>query len=195
MRIATTAVALVLALGLTAPAPAQPSSGPGGWYSHDLRELIDEMAGHLDAWGSRWRGHLAPQPGGLERPLISFMLRHREDLRLTPAQVAELERLRHDFEREGIRRDADIRVAEMDVAALLREDPVDLTRVEAKVREAERLRAELRVARIRVIEQGKGQLTAEQRGRLRDLLSGLEAAWARPERRTIPAPPGRPRSF
>jgi Spy/CpxP family protein refolding chaperone len=43
--------------------------------------------------------------------------------------------------------------------------------VEAKVREAERLRADMRIARIRTIEQGRTQLTAEQREKLRALLA------------------------
>ena len=68
-----------------------------------------------------------------------------------------------------MKRDADLRVAEMDLETLRRADPVDLARVEAKVREIERARADLRVARIRTIEQGKAQLTAEQREKLRML--------------------------
>jgi hypothetical protein len=83
----------------------------------------------------------------------------------------------------------------MEVADLLRKDPVDLAEVEAKVRESERLRAELRIARIRVIERAKGQLDTAQKSRLQDLLASSEPSWARPERRTMPTPPGRPRSF
>jgi Spy/CpxP family protein refolding chaperone len=123
------------------------------------------------------------------------MLRNRQELGLTSAQVTELERLRNEFEREGIRLEADAQITEMELADLLRKDPVDLIEVEAKVRQSERLRAELRVARIRVIERGKGQLDAEQKSRLQDLLASFEPSWARPERRTMPAPPGRPRSF
>jgi Spy/CpxP family protein refolding chaperone len=99
------------------------------------------------------------------------MLSHRADLGLSEAQVSALERLRADFQREAIRRDADLRVAETDLRALLASEPVDMGRVEAKVREIERLRADLRLARIRTIEQGKGQLSIEQRERLRALLA------------------------
>ena len=61
-----------------------------------------------------------------------------------------------------------------------RAEPVDLAQVEARVRDAERLRADLRVARIRAIEQGKAQLTAEQRDKLRALMTEpWPAAWPR----------------
>jgi Spy/CpxP family protein refolding chaperone len=83
-----------------------------------------------------------------------------------------LEQIRNDFEREAIRNDADLRIAEMDLQAILDSEPVDLAKVETKVRETERLRSDLRLARIRAIEKGKEILSAEQRKTLQDLLSG-----------------------
>lgn len=107
-----------------------------------------------------------------ERPLITIMLHHRADLGLSAEQVGRLEALRAEYTREAIRRDADIRIAELDVAALLDKEPVDLPKVEAKVREAAQLRAELRLARIRILEQGKAVLTPEQRTKLAGILGG-----------------------
>jgi Spy/CpxP family protein refolding chaperone len=107
---------------------------------------------------------------GPERPLVTYMLDHRSDLALTPAQVEELERIRSDFQKEAIKVDADQRVAEMDVASSLRADPVDIGRVEAKIREAERLKADFRVGRVRAIERAKAQLTPEQRAKLATML-------------------------
>jgi len=46
-----------------------------------------------------------------------------------------------------------------------------MSKVEAKVREVERLRADLRFARIRTAEKGKEQLTSDQREKLQALLS------------------------
>jgi Spy/CpxP family protein refolding chaperone len=105
-----------------------------------------------------------------ERPLISMMLRHRDKLGLSADQVKNLEQLRNDFEKASIRYDADLRIAEMDLKTLLEAPAVDLNKVEAKVREIERTRADLRLARIRAIEKGKEQLSAEQRKKLQELL-------------------------
>jgi Spy/CpxP family protein refolding chaperone len=49
---------------------------------------------------------------------------------------------------------------------------MDLVKVEAKVREVSQLRADLRIARLRAIEQGKAVLTPEQRTRLQAVLGG-----------------------
>ena len=100
------------------------------------------------------------------------MLHHRTELGLSPEQVERLETLRGDFAREAIRRDADIRIAELDLAGLLEREPLDFSKVEGKVRELAQLRGELRIARLRAIEQGKAVLTAEQRTRLQAVLSG-----------------------
>ncbi len=195
MRILRTVVTLLPVLGLAGPGLAQPVRGPEAVAHQEVGALIDDVTGQLHAWSSRWRGHFTPAPGGPERPLISLMLRHREELELTPGQVQELERLRSEFERDAIRREADVRIAEMDLAVLLRTDPVDLGKVEGKVHEAERLRSDLRLARIRVIEQGKAQLTADQQRRLREVLAGPFRSWAHPERQRLPGPPGGPRGL
>ena len=49
---------------------------------------------------------------------------------------------------------------------------MDLAKVETKVREVAQLRADLRIARLRAVEQGKAVLTPEQRTRLQAMLSG-----------------------
>jgi len=55
-----------------------------------------------------------------------------------------------------------------------------MAKVEAKVRELAKLRADLRIERIRAIEQGRAVLTPEQRTKLQGLLGGA----ARTPRRT-----------
>jgi Spy/CpxP family protein refolding chaperone len=99
------------------------------------------------------------------------MLNWREELALSPAQVQSLERLRSDFQREATRRAADLRAAETALGTTLQTEPVDLAAVEAKLRDIERQRADLRLARVKTIEQGKGQLTPEQRTKLSTLLA------------------------
>lgn len=171
--------------------------GPGGvaWaeqvtpaFHEETGRAWGELADHFRGFGAHLERHFRGGPGGMgpmwgspaERPLISFMLEHRDELGLSPDQTGRLEALRSDFAREVVRRDADIRVAEMDLHALLEQDPLDLPKVETKIRELAQLRAELRVARLRTIEQGKAVLTAEQRTKLQGLL-GLRSG----PRRTV----------
>lgn len=107
-----------------------------------------------------------------ERPLITIALHHRAEIGLSPEQVTQLEALRDAFAREAIRRDADIRIGELDVQGLLAAEPMDLAKVEAKIREVAQMRADLRVARLKTIEQGRAVLTPDQKTRLQELLGG-----------------------
>lgn len=122
-------------------------------------------------------GYTAPPPettvagdGALDRPLITIMLRNGHELGLSSEQVQTLESLRDEYQREAIRYDADIRIAEMDLQRLMRTDIVDLALVKAKLQEIEHLKTELRFKRFHAIEQGKALLSPEQQAKLQALL-------------------------
>lgn len=138
-----------------------------------FRGLGAQLERHLR--GDRGSRELTLPQTQSERPLITYMLDRRGELGLTPDQVTRLEALRDEFSREAIKREADIRVAEMDLARLLEQEMLDISKVEAKMHEVARLRTDLRVARLRTIEQGKAVLTADQRGKLRMML-GMQGA-------------------
>lgn len=136
----------------------RPLANPSATVPAETRRVLKEEG------GSSW-SRLS------DRPLVTIMLFFRHELGLSPEQVIRFERLRADFQREAIRRDAELRIAETDLAVLLDADAHDMTQVEAKVREVERLRADLRLARIRTIERAKAELTPEQMARLRSLVA------------------------
>lgn len=176
MRTKEVAGGLALVLWLTLPAGAEPPQMVPAAHG-EMRRSADDPAHRTDRQRGGWDRHFRRSEPRHERPLISIALRHAQELALTPAQVEGLHGLRTDFRREAIKRQADQRLAKLDLAALLRPDtadpgkPVDMGRVEAKVREIERLRADSEIARIRTIEQGKALLTAEQREKLKALLA------------------------
>ncbi len=189
MRAIRSLASLAAVLGLVLPAAAEPTVIPAA--HEELSRALGELVGQLEGLGSRWREHFMSGGAAEDRPIITIALSRRVELGLSAQQVDALERLRADFQREAIRRDADLRVAEMDLAMLRRRDPVDLAQVETKIREIERLRADLQLARIRTIEQGKAQLTPEQREKLKAMLA---EPWP-PMMMPPPAgpPPGAPR--
>jgi Spy/CpxP family protein refolding chaperone len=173
LLIAVVSLALVTSAGAAAP------TGP----FEEAGRLVDELAGRLGSIGADLVQQIQQGRGGMgmpgrmmgdpaERPLITIMLHHRTELGLTPEQVTRLEAIRGEFAREAIRRGADIRIAELDLGTLLEQDPVDLAKAEAKTREVAQLRVDLRIARLRAVEQGMAVLTAEQRTRLQSMLSG-----------------------
>jgi hypothetical protein len=174
MRYTLTALLIVgLVAGAAAPALAFHED-----YGRAVGDVVEQFRGLANQLGEHLRNtpglgpSSSPAPSSAERPLITIILEHRDQLALTPEQATRLETLRQEFTRESIRRDADLRVAEMDLTALLEQTPADLAKVEAKIRELEKLRADLRIARIRTLEQGRAVLTPEQRTKLQALLGG-----------------------
>jgi hypothetical protein len=148
-------IALPAAAQGAADAPAAPEpSGPAPTAAPPSETL------------AYWYGPLAWQ----------FVLDSRQELGLSEAQVESLEHLGADFLREAIHRQADLAVAHLDLAVVLGPDPgdatrlVDMAKAEAKIREIERITADLEIAHLRMIEAVKAQLTAEQRSALSALL-------------------------
>ena len=145
--------------------------------NEEFAQGLDDLGRELREWFGRWGEYFGSgATKNEERPLIAFMLRNREKLGLSAAQVKSLEQLRNDFQKESIRKDADLRVAEMDLNGLLGAEKIDMPKVEAKVREIERLRTDLRLARIRTIQKGKEVLSADQRKKLHELLTEPQSA-------------------
>jgi len=184
MRMNALIGALFALVAMAAPAAAAEPTGSSPATHEEMAGALDDLAGRFHALGGRFREHFTQRGPLAGRPLITLMLGHRDELGLSPAQVQALEQLRTDFQKEAIRREADLRVAETELSTLLRTEPVDLGRVEAKLREIERMRADLQLARIRTIEQGKSQLTPEQRAKFQSLLESRPPR-PRAERRAI----------
>ena len=153
---------MVLVAGLAGPGAAQmmgpmgpsgPGSRPGppgagpGW------------GGEEGPWG--WTAQ--------ERPIISMALMHARDLGLTAEQESRLRTLRTEFEKDALRRTAEIRMAEVDLGALLEPERWDLGQIEAKVKQIGQLQADLRMARIRALDAGRSVLTPDQLQRVEQL--------------------------
>lgn len=125
-------------------------------------------------WHEMMRGMGMAPPGfpnrsSHERPLISLMLMWQDQLGLSADQERTLRELRANFEKDVIRRTAEIDVAELELNGALEQDKVDVTKVEVLAKKIATLQAELRVGRIKTIEAGKAVLTSEQAAQLERL--------------------------
>src|SRR4029453_1970241 len=149
--------------------------------SRSLGELVEQFQN----LGIQARGSFVPSEP--PRPITSIMLSHREELGLSSTQVQALERLRGEFQKQAIRAEADLPVAGMDLGQLLSAEPADISAVEPKIREIEKRRADLRLARVRTVESGRALLSADQRDNLPALL-----AQQPPAMRVFPTPPPPP---
>ena len=148
-----------------------------GWVAFMAVVLLAVGATALAQMGPGMMGPGGMMGGGMmgagatnDRPWITVMLDHREELGLSVEQVGRLFTLRDGFAREARRKGEALEKIEQDLDQLLGPGPVDLRAVEAKLKEAEAMRTELRLARVRVIEEGKGVLTPEQRAKFVELV-------------------------
>lgn len=152
-------------------------SGIGGFAGAQESPGSQMMGPGMTGSGHGMRGF--PQALA-ERPLITFMLEHKKELSLSADQIRSLEAIRSDFQQEAIQRIREIDSAEAELDRLLKQDQVDLTTVEATVRNIEGLRAALRLDRIKAISQGKSLLSLEQQDKLQTLLEqGGPRPWKR----------------
>ena len=180
-RSALGALALVLGITLTVAAQVPPAAAQAG---DDLQVAQTQPDAPRPEWGrggsgrgpmhghGGWRHHMTHQFS-----LARLVLRHQQELALTPAQVQNLRQLGTDAQRDAIKRQADRRLAELELQTLMMPDPAnadkprDLAKIETQVREIEKLRADGRMAGIRTMEQSRQVLTPEQREKLRTLLA------------------------
>ena len=141
----------------------------------ELTDAWERFQRALQEWGGRVWERFGSRGTRENQPAISQMLSHKDALGLSADQVRKLEQLRDDFQRQSIRNDADLRIVELDIAGLLEKEPVEMAKLENKIREAEKLRADIRITRIRAIEQARALLMTDQKKKLEDLNRAMRA--------------------
>ncbi len=104
-----------------------------------------------------------------DRPWITVMLDRRQELGLSAEQVGKLFDLRESFQRVAQGKTQELRQAEEELDQMLGPQPVDLAAVEAKLKEIEALRTDLRLSRLKTIEQAKQVLTSDQQKTLAEI--------------------------
>jgi Spy/CpxP family protein refolding chaperone len=104
--------------------------------------------------------------GGHHRMMLMCMKR----LGLNAKQKEEIQGIRLATMKEVIRKRADMQIVRLELRELLSKDPVDMTAVEAKVKQIEGLRADIHLAIIKAKEEVKAKLTPEQRQKMMDMM-------------------------
>ncbi len=164
------------ALGQMGPGQMGPGMmGPGGMMGPRQQQGQPQQPGQQPGPGMMGPGGM--MGGGImgagatnDRPWITVMLDHREELGLSAEQVGKLFNLRDGFAKEARAKGEALERFERDLDQLVGPGPVDLRAVESKLKEAEVIRTDLRLSRFKVIEEGKGVLTPDQRKKLVELV-------------------------
>ncbi len=145
----------------------------GAVYAHDGGE---GRKSHGRYFGHQMGGHYGGGSG--LRHYISFALRFSDKIKLNDEQVKKLTDLRDKFYRDMIGERAAMRTMHFDLRKLLKADKVDMKGAEKQIKALSSKRANLRLKRIRTIEQGKAILTGEQYKSLQSLIrERRQAGW------------------
>jgi Spy/CpxP family protein refolding chaperone len=118
-------------------------------------------------------GRMKHQDMGMKRPGHRMWMQLRR-LNLDEKQKAKIKDVRSKFMKDTISKMAEIRIAKIELRDMLANDTVDMNSVEAKLKEIASLKVEMRLARIKAIEEVKAQLTPEQRKKFRE---GMGKQW------------------
>lgn len=121
------------------------------------------MAGMMGKMMHSMMGNMMHAESQDDVPFLQGILQQSEELELTPDQIQQLQTLVHETRKALIRHEAEVQVAELDVEALMRAEPVDLAQVKEVVRRVETQRTEMRLARLQAMVNAKALLTPEQR--------------------------------
>jgi hypothetical protein len=101
--------------------------------------------------------------------LINYLLQHRREVNLSPAQVATLQSILAEFRKQAVKKMADVQVADMELSELQAKGAPDFKAIEDKIRQSESIKSQLRVESVKADETAKAQLTGAQRQQLAGL--------------------------
>jgi hypothetical protein len=164
------AVGLVLALAGAVPAAAQMMGGGTGTTGMmGTMPMMGMMgSGQGSGMGACHGTGTQPMAVGPEQPWITFALAHAKDLGLSDEQVTQLGGVRDEFLKGADTLVQDIRAGENALAQLYIQKPLDLTAVEAKIREMAGRKADVQILRLTTLQKAAALLTEEQRQKLAD---------------------------
>jgi Spy/CpxP family protein refolding chaperone len=113
----------------------------------------------------------AQGPGGGQSGMAMMFSQSflKDQLKLSDEQIDKFRKLRSDYEKESIKRGADLKVAEIELWDLMDKKDLNADQIEKKVREVEGKRTDLRVYRFKQLMTVKTILTPEQFEKFRSM--------------------------
>jgi Spy/CpxP family protein refolding chaperone len=121
--------------------------------------LADEGHGMM-MHGQMHGGH---EQGEHSAHYLMHVLKHAKEIGLTSEQIGKLKALQLDFNRTQARMEADIKIAGLELHALLEEEQAELSAIQAKVDQLKKSEGALMLAAIKGKRDASALLTPEQR--------------------------------
>src|SRR5437870_339720 len=119
--------------------------------------------------------------GGAGAPLISLALRYKTELNLSADQVANLEKIRSNYQAQITPVVQQLQANEKQIRTLEQQSPANLVQIKSLIQQTEPLRSELRYLRVEALENGKSVLSTQQRDQLKSLLASMHQNFRKPQ--------------
>ena len=165
-RSAVRAAAMAAALTLGAAGASFAAGDAPGDVPPGFPRIIESMMKDAHFGMRRGKGRRHGRPPLSARPLVSIALRNHEALKLTDAQVKRLKDIRDAFSKKAVKERAEMKAGRIDLRRALDGEKVDFADVEKRMRALSNMRVNLRLARLKAIQEGKAVLSADQQKQL-----------------------------
>jgi protein CpxP len=127
-----------------------------------LPGLADEGHGGMKH-GQAQGGHEQGEQGEHGGHYLKHLLKHAKEFGLTPEQIGTLKTMQLDFKRTQARLEADIKIAKLELHALLEEEQADFSAIQAKVDQLKKAEGAMLLAAIKGKRDAMALLTPEQK--------------------------------
>lgn len=101
---------------------------------------------------------------------VTSMLRNADKLGLSDEQIKKLREIKRKYSKDIIKQDAELKIAEIDLGALLKESEINLTEVKEALKKVENYRTQIKYLRIMAFVEARKILSAEQKESLKKLM-------------------------
>jgi Spy/CpxP family protein refolding chaperone len=127
-----------------------------------LSGLADEGQGRMMR-GQMQGGHEQGEQEDHRAHYLKHLLKHAKEISLTSEQISKLKAMQLDLNRTQARMEADIKIAKLELHALLEEEQADLSAIQVKVDQLKKAEGALLLAAIKSKRDAMALLTPEQR--------------------------------
>lgn len=120
-------------------------------------------------------GHDQHEQEDQNEQYLKHLLKHAKEIGLTPEQVSKLKVMQLDFKRADVRLDADMKVAQLELDALLEDEQASLAAVQTQVDQLKKAEGAHLIAAVKGKRDAMALLTPEQREKDRAHLEHMKS--------------------
>ena len=158
----------------------------GGMMTDSSKMMDRKMKMHEKKGKGMMQGHMAKgmmggkmgSDMGMNDPILmtlhtagcpAYLLKLSDKLELSDSQKAQFEALKTNFKKFAVKKNADIKVAKIELNELLSKDNFNSKKIKSQISKIESLQSELRIEMLKTIEKSRSFLRQDQLDKLKEL--------------------------